>query len=75
MERQAPPDDIPNLTIFFKEFRAGLGSSLISLATPAGYWFLQGFEMQKIAANLDFINMMSYDYRERFEGVTPGVPY
>ncbi|KAF9464554.1 glycoside hydrolase [Collybia nuda] len=63
IERNGPPTDTPNLTIFFKELRSGLGSSLISLATPAGYWFLKGFEMDKISTNLDFINMMSYDYR------------
>ncbi|EJD54185.1 glycoside hydrolase [Auricularia subglabra TFB-10046 SS5] len=62
MERQGPPSDTPNLTLFFNELRAGVGSSLISLATPAGYWFLKGFEMDKIAPKLDFINMMSYDY-------------
>jgi len=63
IERGGPPEDTPNLTLFFKELRAGLGSSLISLATPAGYWFLKGFELDKISGNLDFINMMSYDYR------------
>ena len=64
MECQAPPSDTPNLTLFFSELRSGIGSSLISLATPAGYWFLKGFELDKIAPNLDFINMMSYDYRK-----------
>ncbi|KAF9461517.1 glycoside hydrolase [Collybia nuda] len=63
-ERNGPPTDTPNLTIFFNEMRAGLGSSLITLATPAGYWFLKGFEMDKISTKLDFINMMSYDYRK-----------
>lgn len=62
-ERQAPPSDTPNLTAFFGELRSGLGSAIISLATPAGYWFLKGFEMDKIAPKLDMINMMSYDYR------------
>ncbi|KAJ8078102.1 hypothetical protein PM082_000308 [Marasmius tenuissimus] len=62
MERQGPPEDTPNLTLFFSELKSGVGSSLVTVATPAGYWFLKGFEMDKIAKNLDFINMMSYDY-------------
>ncbi|KAJ3505091.1 hypothetical protein NLJ89_g7596 [Agrocybe chaxingu] len=69
IERNGPPDDTPNLTIFFDELRAGLGSSEISLATPAGYWFLKGFEMDKIAPKLDFINMMSYDYHGPWDAV------
>ncbi|KAJ7431450.1 glycoside hydrolase superfamily, partial [Mycena galericulata] len=55
--------DTPNLTAFFQELRAALGSSvLISCATPAGYWFLKGFEIDKIASSVDYLNMMSYDY-------------
>lgn len=72
MERQAPPSDTPNLTLFFKELRAGIGSSLVSLATPAGYWFLKGFELDKIVPNLDFINMMSYDYHGPWDTDVPG---
>jgi GH18 family chitinase len=67
VERGGPPSDTPNLTAFFKELRAGLGASaVISLATPAGYWFLKGFELDKIAPQLSFINVMSYDYRTCF---------
>ncbi|KAJ7501452.1 glycoside hydrolase superfamily [Mycena galericulata] len=55
--------DTPNLTAFFQELRAALGSSvLISCATPAGYWFLKGFEIDKITSSVDYLNMMSYDY-------------
>ncbi|KAJ3515636.1 hypothetical protein NLJ89_g1634 [Agrocybe chaxingu] len=72
VERQGPPSDTPNLTTFFREFRAGLGSSrTITIATPAGYWFLKGFEMDKIAPNLDFINMMSYDYHGPWDATIP----
>ncbi|KLO05526.1 hypothetical protein SCHPADRAFT_946835 [Schizopora paradoxa] len=31
-------------------------------ATPAGYWFLKGFEIDKIASSVTYLNMMSYDY-------------
>ena len=66
IERQAPPSDTPNLTAFFSDLRAALPSNILSLATPAGYWFLKGFDIDKIAPKLDMINMMSYDYRKLF---------
>ncbi|KAF9048363.1 glycoside hydrolase [Hymenopellis radicata] len=53
IERAAPPTGqlspyTPNLTAFFQELRAALPTQVISCATPAGYWFLQGFEIDKI---------------------------
>ncbi|KAJ7135252.1 glycoside hydrolase [Mycena crocata] len=61
-ERSAPATDTPNLTSFFRELRAALPTQIISCATPAGYWFLRGFEIDKIAASVSYLNMMSYDY-------------
>ncbi|KAG6886456.1 hypothetical protein C0995_007628, partial [Termitomyces sp. Mi166 len=52
----------PNLTAFFQELRTALGNKIISCATPAGFWFLQGFEIDKIATSVTYLNMMSYDY-------------
>ncbi|KAF5360156.1 hypothetical protein D9758_011368 [Tetrapyrgos nigripes] len=62
IERNAPATDTPNLTAFFKELRSAIGSKIISIATPAGYWFLKGFEIDKIAGSVDYMNMMSYDF-------------
>ncbi|KAJ6600740.1 hypothetical protein B0H10DRAFT_2230831 [Mycena sp. CBHHK59/15] len=62
IERDAPATDTPNLTQFFTELRAALPSAIISCATPAGYWFLKGFEIDLIVKSVDYLNMMSYDY-------------
>ncbi|KAJ3208520.1 hypothetical protein HDU67_006691 [Dinochytrium kinnereticum] len=63
IERAGPPDDTPNLSKFFVETRAALGSRFeLTIATPAGFWFLKGFDMGVIGKNVDMINMMSYDY-------------
>ncbi|KAF5382647.1 hypothetical protein D9615_002709 [Tricholomella constricta] len=62
MERNGPATDTPNLTAFFNELRAALPSTSISVAAPAGFWFLRGFEIDKIASSVSYINMMSYDY-------------
>ncbi|TFL04374.1 glycoside hydrolase [Pterulicium gracile] len=61
MERNGPATDTPSLTAFFKEAKAGLGGKNVSVAAPAGYWFLKGFEIDKVVDHVDYINMMSYD--------------
>ncbi|KAF9532730.1 glycoside hydrolase [Crepidotus variabilis] len=43
-------------------------------ATPAGYWFLRGFEIDKIAASVTYINMMSYDYHGQWDKNVDGQP-
>ncbi|KAG8716097.1 hypothetical protein FRC09_016055 [Ceratobasidium sp. 395] len=72
IERGGPPSDTPNLTAFFKELRTALSSAQISLATPSGYWFLKGFELDKIAPSVSFINMMSYDYHGPWDTTVAG---
>ncbi|KAF8631388.1 hypothetical protein AX15_002419 [Amanita polypyramis BW_CC] len=62
IERGGPPEDKANLVSFFQELRAALPSTLISCATPAGYWFLKGFEVVNITQYVDWLNMLSYDY-------------
>jgi hypothetical protein len=32
--------------------------ALLDPATPAGYWFVKGFEIDKIAGSVDYLNMM-----------------
>ncbi|KAL4261039.1 Secreted chitinase LysM12-like protein [Pleurotus pulmonarius] len=67
MERNAPATDTPNLTAFFKDLRTALPTQVISCAAPAGYWFLQGFEINKITSSVSYINMMSYDYHGQWD--------
>jgi chitinase len=31
---------------------------MMAVATPAGYWFLKGFEIDKIASSVTYMNMM-----------------
>ncbi|TFK69200.1 glycoside hydrolase [Pluteus cervinus] len=73
IERSAPSTDTPNLTALFKEMRASMGSdAIISVAAPAGYWFLKGFEIDKIMQDISYINMMSYDYHGPWDTAVPG---
>ncbi|KAF9458161.1 glycoside hydrolase superfamily [Collybia nuda] len=73
-ERSAPATETPDLTAFFKELRAGLPSALISVATPAGYWFLKGFEINKIMNYVDWASMMSYDFHGQWDTNVTGQP-
>ncbi|KAJ7921865.1 glycoside hydrolase [Mycena leptocephala] len=75
IERAAPATDTPNLTSFFQELRTALPTQIISCATPAGYWFLKGFEIDKIAKSVTYLNMMSYDYHGQWDtNVTDQAP-
>ncbi|KIJ39630.1 glycoside hydrolase family 18 protein [Sphaerobolus stellatus SS14] len=68
IERNAPATDTPNLTAFFSEMKGELpAGTIISIATPAGYWFLKGFEINKIAKSVTYMNMMSYDYHGQWD--------
>ncbi|KAI8999390.1 glycoside hydrolase superfamily, partial [Gaertneriomyces semiglobifer] len=63
MERQAPPSDTKDFALFLDELRARVGDrKLITVAVPAGFWFLKGFDVDNIVKNCDFINVMNYDY-------------
>ncbi|TFK97452.1 glycoside hydrolase superfamily [Pterulicium gracile] len=62
MERGGPATDTPRLTAFFKEAKAGLSGKIVSVAAPASYWFLTGFEIDKVVNHVDYMNMMSYDF-------------
>ncbi|TFK98536.1 glycoside hydrolase [Pterulicium gracile] len=62
MERNGPATDTVALTAFFKEAKAAMSGKTVSVAAPAGYWFLKGFEIDKVVTHVDYINMMSYDF-------------
>ncbi|TFK98549.1 glycosyl hydrolases family 18-domain-containing protein [Pterulicium gracile] len=44
------------------EAKAAMSGKIVSVAAPTGYWFLKGFEIDKVVTHVDYINMMSYDF-------------
>jgi len=64
------PADKANYTTLMKDFRTELDKReaedkrdyLLTIAAPAGPTTLQNLEINKLAATLDWINLMSYDY-------------
>lgn len=58
------PRDKENYTYLFEALRAALGpDKILSNAVGAGQYFIEGSEMDKVAAILDYVQLMTYDMR------------
>ncbi|KAJ3156626.1 hypothetical protein HDU86_003850 [Geranomyces michiganensis] len=61
-ERSGSPSDTKNYSLLLKELHAAFnGQYTLSIATPAGYWYLRHFELEEIVKYLDYIVYMTYD--------------
>jgi GH18 family chitinase len=60
-ERGGRPEDGTNYVALVRDLRAGLGRFSLSIAAPASYWYLKGFEIAEMAKYLDYIVYMTYD--------------
>ncbi|KAH7633846.1 hypothetical protein B0T09DRAFT_372316 [Sordaria sp. MPI-SDFR-AT-0083] len=66
------PDDGPNYAAFLKlvkqKLRAVNTNLTLSIAAPAGYWFLRAFHpLDKMAESLDYIVYMTYDLHGQWD--------
>ncbi|CCC14183.1 hypothetical protein SMACR_09039 [Sordaria macrospora] len=59
------PSDFNNYARMLRRLRTrlnGTGRKLgISMATPASYWYLRGFNLKELEPSLDWFNIMTYD--------------
>ncbi|MBO5252407.1 MAG: chitinase [Clostridia bacterium] len=61
------PRDKENYTLLFKALREAIGpDKTLSNAVGAGQYFIDGSEMDKVAAILDYVQLMTYDMRSGF---------
>ena len=61
------PKDKENYTYLFEALRAAIGpDKILSNAVGAGQYFVDGTEMDKVAAILDYVQLMTYDMRSGF---------
>ena len=60
------PKDRENFTLLLQALRDRLGERSLSIAAGAGEYFIQGTEMEKVAAILDYVQVMTYDLRNGF---------
>ncbi|KAH7354207.1 hypothetical protein B0T11DRAFT_357537 [Plectosphaerella cucumerina] len=64
-DRKGRGEDFQNLPKFLRNIKGALGQNGarngLSIAIPASYWYLQHFDIKKIAESVDFFNVMTYD--------------
>ncbi len=74
----ASPDDKENFTYLLKEIREGLDAfkqetgkyALLTIATGADQYYIDGTEMDKVEQYLDYVQLMTYDMRGGFQVLT-----
>ncbi|KAI8904817.1 glycoside hydrolase superfamily [Gorgonomyces haynaldii] len=61
-DRGGSPDDIDNYLALVSQLRARFGFTYsLSIAAPASFWYLKGFDIGNMASFLDYIVYMTYD--------------
>jgi chitinase len=64
-DRGGVPADKANLSLFLKEARAAFDATAekftLSIAAPAGYYYLQNFDVGEIHNYVHWIGIMAYD--------------
>ncbi|MFI5184731.1 MAG: glycoside hydrolase family 18 protein, partial [Vicinamibacteria bacterium] len=74
------PEDKENFTVLLADLRAALDKEgaargrhcFLTFAAGAGSDFLEHTEMDKVQASVDFVNLMTYDFREAGDGSEAG---
>lgn len=72
------PEDKANYTLLMQEFRAALDAEEVedgrdywlSIAAPAGPSTLNNLQLPELAATMDWMNLMSYDFHGGWDNVT-----
>ncbi|KAJ3036064.1 hypothetical protein HDV00_003111 [Rhizophlyctis rosea] len=73
-ERAGSPADSDNYLSFIQEARALFGSTYsLSIAAPAGFWYLRWFKIDKMATYLDYIVFMTYDLHGNWDAGIPSI--
>jgi chitinase len=65
---QSRPADKQNFTLLLQALRKTLGSQYLLTIAAADHEFVENIELDQVAAYLDWINLMSYDF---FNSLTP----
>lgn len=62
------PSDRENYTHLLQALRDALGADrIVSIAAGAGNYFIEGTEMEKVAAICNYVQLMTYDMRSGFQ--------
>ncbi|KAJ3280985.1 hypothetical protein HK104_000277, partial [Borealophlyctis nickersoniae] len=70
-DRCGSTDDRDNLSKFLDEAKARFNSEperfVLTITLPASFWYLQHFDIARIAQAVDYINMMTYDIHGQWD--------
>jgi GH18 family chitinase/LysM repeat protein len=73
LDRGGAPADRANLVLLTKELRAAFGTQYgLSVTLPAGYYYLQNFDVNSMQSHVDFFNVMAYDLHGVWDNSTTG---
>jgi len=62
------PSDRENFTLLLQALRDALGRErIVSIAAGAGHYFIEGTQMDRVAAVCDYVQLMTYDLRSGFQ--------
>ncbi|OJD14111.1 hypothetical protein AJ78_05511 [Emergomyces pasteurianus Ep9510] len=68
-DRGGAKDDFETYVQLLKELRSALGEKYgITVALPASYWYLRGFDLKGMAEYVDWFNVMAYDIHGTWDG-------
>ncbi|KAJ7209087.1 putative class V chitinase [Mycena rebaudengoi] len=74
-ERSGRPADFANYPTFLENLKnafAASGHSYgLSITIPSSFWYLQHFDVVKIAKTIDWFNMMTYDLHGTWDSTDP----
>ncbi|KAM5499911.1 putative chitinase [Microsporum canis] len=68
-DRGGSKPDFKNYVSLLRELKDAFGTKYgLSMAIPASYWYLRGFDLKNMAKYVDWFNVMSYDIHGTWDG-------
>ncbi|TPX10951.1 uncharacterized protein E0L32_008157 [Thyridium curvatum] len=61
-DRSGRGEDFANFPKFMANLKQALKDYEVSITLPASLWYLQHFDIKRLAPHVDFFNMMTYDF-------------
>ncbi|KAK2735703.1 hypothetical protein FQN57_001152 [Myotisia sp. PD_48] len=69
-DRGGSEEDFVNYVTLLRELKMALGSQKgLSIAIPASYWYLRGFNIKELVKVVDWFNIMTYDIHGTWDGL------
>ncbi|KAK2853243.1 hypothetical protein FQN49_005269, partial [Arthroderma sp. PD_2] len=68
-DRGGSKSDYANYVLLLRELKDAFGTKYgLTMAIPASYWYLRGFDLKNMVKYVDWFNVMSYDIHGTWDG-------